>query len=221
MAPNDPLARSVVGLLDMKSNEMCAATLLSNRLAITAAHCFVQDKLNSRLLFGIDLNQKGLIEREVSSIRVCPGFVPNNQKDSNCDVALLEFEGGLPEGYRPMELLWESAPLVPNRYLTVVGYGMNDTDAWLGEGVLRKAQVPIFNPNFSANEFLMDQRKGKGACHGDSGAAIIYQEEGEPPYLAGVVNRGHLDVRSKCNQYGVGLSVPAVYDWILSNLTEL
>lgn len=218
---DDVAARSVVILHNAKTNELCGATLISDRHVITAAHCLVQEPESLRIIFGRDLHKRGLEERSVSAFRICPTFDPLKRQMPNCDVAILRFEGGIPNGYQTAALLQDVSRLIPEEHLTVVGVGMSDTSYWTGEGVLRLAQVPIAVAQFSPNEFLLNQRSGQGGCHGDSGGGIFLEVPGEAPILAGVVNRPYLDSRSKCNAFGVGLSIPMLYDWISSNLAAL
>ena len=82
-----------------------------------------------------------------------------------------------------------------------------------GDGLLRKTTVTIADKNFAQSEILLDQTKGTGACHGDSGGPA-YISVDDSLYLWGVTSRGERDPKNDCSQYAVYTNVLYYRDWI-------
>lgn len=82
-----------------------------------------------------------------------------------------------------------------------------------GSGLLRKTSVTIEDNKFAQSEILLNQTKGTGACHGDSGGPAYITVNGQL-YLWGVTSRGERDPKNDCSQYAVYTSTLFYKDWI-------
>lgn len=99
-------AKHVVGLYDLSMGALCTASILSDSIAVTAAHCVASPASNLRVVFGNDFNSQSLIVRPVDSYKVSPLWAfRQGQEFNNGDIAVLRFSGGLPAGYSPIKFL--------------------------------------------------------------------------------------------------------------------
>ncbi len=226
---------------------ICTGSLLPGNLVLTAAHCidnlmvvvFSQDfdSAQSSQIFPVD---KTSVSNFWSSRR-------SADKDHG-DIALIHFQGTVPEGFSPVKLIGDASLLKNGNPVILAGYGVShvaetpidertypdliksvetgkvvcDDPKTLtncaqvdmtGAGLLRKTTVTIADKNFAQSEILLDQTKGTGACHGDSGGPAYISVDGSL-YLWGVTSRGERDPKNDCSQYAVYTNVLYYRDWI-------
>ena len=212
---NDFISRSVVALVSTsaKSQSLCTASLVAKDLAITAAHCVKNETRVTHsqltLVFGIDIRAANNTLRKVDRVEIPKEWKPTlNLNEDTSDVALLHFEGGLPAGYEISNLLPFNQTLTRGQDVVLAGYGINNARDNTGEGVLRKSYVSVQNPRYSPSEIQFDQRRGGGACHGDSGGPAYVMIEGHP-YLFGITSRG----AGECNQDAVYTLISSYAEW--------
>lgn len=214
----DSIARSVVALYDAESEDICSATLLTDSTILTAAHCVQNSPTQLRVLFGQHLTDRSFEKREITAVKVCDQYaVRADEEKDTCDIAVLSFGGPLPEGYAPALLIHHGHVPSVNETVTMVGFGMSDVTLKSGAGELRIVDAKIEDSGFSRSEFLVDQRSGRGGCHGDSGGPVFTAAG----VLIGVVNRGVNDPDGRCDVSMGVASVGYYADWISSALAEL
>ena len=126
------------------------------------------------------------------------------------DIAILEFEGGLPPGFKPAEILKDSSVLRFNTELFAIGYGISDTENDSGVGRLRTTTIKINNPNFLSGEFSVEQADS-GTCEGDSGGPV-FAKVGDKFFVAGITSHGINDIQ--CRGTTVFTSVPHHRVWV-------
>jgi secreted trypsin-like serine protease len=219
---HDFIAQSVVALVSASaaSESLCTASLVASDLAITAAHC-VRDQARAPraqmiLVFGNNIRATGNVIRTVDRAEVPSQWNPLSHGDDTSDVALLHFPGGLPNGYVVSDLLPFDYELVAGQTVILAGYGINDSSANSGEGVLRKTAVTVINPRYSASEVELDQSHGGGACHGDSGGPAYVVLNGHP-YLFGITSRGG----GACNEDVIYSQISSYADWFTSAVAAI
>ncbi len=143
------------------------------------------------------------------------------QGADNNDIAVVRFQGGLPEGYKVAPILADESVLTAGKSVTLAGYGLTEVvktkvdpktypdfekavkehvvqchyvsgDCFTlenkNENILKKTDVTVIAP-FGETEMDLDQTKGKGACHGDSGGPALVEVEGIQ-YVWGITSRG-------------------------------
>ncbi len=221
----DPVSKTVVGLLDKQRGTLCTASLLSNDVLITAAHCVHGSQpQNLRVMFGQNLKDTANTEAHMVARYIeNPDFASRMSENQNFgDLALVKFFSGFPraKGYRAANLLFNESGLTNGLTITVAGYGTAASGSSVGVGVLRKANVALKDVHWSAHEVLVDQTNGQGACHGDSGGPAYFEMNGQL-YLFGVTSRGINDPQDTCTQEGAFTNIMAYDIWLTNSLQIL
>ncbi len=129
------------------------------------------------------------------------------------DMLVLKFEGGLPAGYKPAQLLARTEQLTAGQEVVLAGYGWTDGVGRTGDDKLRKVNVSIDAPAHGTFEVIMNQQSGRGACHGDSGGPAFVIKAGVA-YAFGVTSRGHKDSADDCSQFAIYSNMVAASDWL-------
>lgn len=133
------LASIIVGVYDAKDNAICTGSLIAENAVMTAAHCSITKKQNLRIVFGLDIDMTMAIRepdvrqmaiRNVKSIIVNPGYNPNqtDKETDLSDIAIMIFDGGLPPGYKPAQMLTDKSLLQRGVNIRVAGYGVSEVN---------------------------------------------------------------------------------------------
>lgn len=238
---NEPFAKHIVGLYDAKIGAICTASILSENILVTAAHCVESEPAALRVVFGRDFDSKDLIVLGVESYQVSPVWAFRQMMEKNTgDIALVKFTGGLPPGYEPAVFLTDAKMLSNSQTVLLAGYGTSvvtptkdpRTGQIVGDhsesGKLRSVSTTIKNATFSVSEFSTESSKGKSACHGDSGGPAYVEIESEVSgvkskklVLAGVTSRSDGDAFDMCNVAAVYTSISFYATWIVDTSKRL
>ncbi len=219
VVPTEISAQSTVIIYDTVKKAVCTGSLIGNNLVLTAAHCLGQDPKKSYVVFTLNLSKATQqMARPVVGAIAHPLFaqVRGRRATDVGDIALIKYQGATPTGYRPVNVLPNSSILKNGLPTTVVGYGMSDSIRKTGVGILRQVSTTISNARFSQTELQLEQRTGRGACHGDSGGPAFIVSNGVY-YLWGVTSRGDQDLKDQCNTFSVYTNVLAYMKWIQDN----
>lgn len=213
MQANNPLSKNIVAVYDTVKKGLCTGSLLGNNLVLTAAHCIGDQPQQMVVAFGLDLEKKP-VGRKVDAAVVFPGYAQRKdaEKDTG-DIALIHFQGTLPEGYAAATLLSDARALRNGANVLLAGYGITNGVTKVGSGVLRSVVVKIADARFAQSEILMDQTQGRGACHGDSGGPA-YAAIGSQSFLFGITSRGIRDPQDRCDQYAAYTNALYFKSWI-------
>jgi secreted trypsin-like serine protease len=217
----DTIAASTVAL--RAGGALCTASLVANDLAITAAHCVTGGVSVSqmRIVFGASTSAPIAVARVTGAVTTrIWGTVEDEDAPDHGDIAMVRFSGGLPAGFRPARILWDTSVLQDGGTATLAGYGITRTHPHTGSGRLRKVDVEIANATHGETEILFDQRDGRGACHGDSGGPAFAEVDGEL-LLFGVTNRGFDDDGDTCARFGVYTKIAAYREWVQAAVRAL
>jgi secreted trypsin-like serine protease len=213
--PADPIASTTVAVVNESHGDvaLCTGSIVAPDLVVTAGHCVGPDRAAMRLFFKTDLRQAGGKEVPVAGYVRPKGYGHMTSEEDMNDIALIRFEGGLPPGYRPAELLRDEALLKNGEKVTLAGFGVSNgrihgDGSSAGAGVLRKVDVTIAQAAYGRTEVVMDQTHGHGACHGDSGGPA-FLKRGREYLLFGVTSRGSSGGRDDCSGASIYTSILA------------
>ena len=208
-------AKSTVMLYDKAIGGTCSASIVSDKLLVTAAHCVRSNPLSLFVVFGTKAESTDIIIRRVVTTETTDVWASRQMMpENNGDMALVGFVGGLPAGYVPARMLGDATKLVTGMAVTLAGYGTSDGVANTGDGILRSVETTILDAKYTETEILMEQSKGKGACHGDSGGPAYVTVDGKR-LLIGVTSRGVNDALNHCDVASAYTSIAAYVPWIV------
>lgn len=211
-----PITKSIVAVYDRKSGSLCTGSLLEKNMVLTAAHC-IGDTENMIVVFGNNLmskTQKPKAVLKVDKAEVSKTWASQQNQDKNTgDIAVVHFIGEVPDGYGPAEFLPKPELLKKGTPVILAGYGISNGKRGDGSGILRVTNVLIADPKFSSTEVKLDQTKGHGACHGDSGGpAYVFVDS--KYYLWGVTSRGVDDPNNDCSKYSAYTNALLYKQWV-------
>jgi secreted trypsin-like serine protease len=224
--PGDVIASSTVMILDAKSGEnFCTGTLISKNLVLTAAHCTNSDPRSIKIGFAIEVPRPGIQvpARQVISGRVHPNWPKlTSETEKNWgDIAVLRFEGTVPEGYAPARVLSQKEAVQNGRVAVLAGFGDLNKMPLTSALRLMRADVVVSDANYSETEVLFEQFEGRGACHGDSGGPAFLPLAGRH-VVFGVTSRAATERGGlSCLEGSVYTNTSAVMDFIRQAASEL
>ncbi len=191
----------------IKGQRFCSGTLVGPQHVVTAAHCFKDQAQveDLRLGFGVEGQPEEAIR--VLSYRLHPKYVgiPSQvtarPQFSLHDVAILTFQGNVPEGVRATPMAKPSY-LTPGLAVHLAGYG-----AYASEDRQRR---PLTSAEIELDQIFPDYRElqlkrgeAKGACFGDSGGpTYLFGEGGSCLYLVGSTTGPGRSTKGTCESGG-------------------
>jgi secreted trypsin-like serine protease len=242
----DPIQSSTVLLIDFRKGAVCTASLLNSRWLLTAAHCVADASSTNDLIVGFTDSLDTLLKpQSVKRRRYVDSFIVNPRYASTTailekiqakasaehrdvgpeeldavkdwgDLALVHMSADAPTSARPAKLLAQASLLTKGAVVTLAGYGQIGSAETAPAGVLMRVDVTIQDALWGSTEVLMDQRSGKGACHGDSGGPAFVRS-GRDLLLFGVTSRGVGDRDVQCVNSAAYTNIIPYRQWIRSN----
>jgi secreted trypsin-like serine protease len=211
----EAFSKTIVSLMNVRKASLCTASIYSDSLLVTAAHCLNGSAARDlRVVFGKSMDSQDLVIRAADAFVVAPSWtLRQRQLTDTGDIALVHFRGGLAPGYKPAKILTDASALKIDQPVTLAGYGTSDGVSKTGDGRLRFVETMISNTTFSSTEVLVDQSHGKGACHGDSGGPAYVKIDGQL-YLWGITSRGVNDINDDCSVSSAYTVVPSYLKWL-------
>ena len=208
------IAATTVSLLDTRQGTLCTASILSDDVAVTAAHCIDGDPNDMQLSFGP--KSAGLETRPIVEMIASANWESHRHDEfNNGDIALVKFFGGLPKGILPVTLMKMNHHLRDGEIVTLAGFGITNGSG-SGAGKLRSVEVKIAKAQYSQTEVSIDQTKRKGACHGDSGGPAFIQDNNGGLQIWGITSRGINDPSNLCIGESVYTRIQPYARWINS-----
>lgn len=242
----EDFAKTVVALYNVREGFICTASILSNDILLTAAHCVSGAASDTLVIFDKEamgtlkavlqpivdkrggLDEEGLNEipatapiRRATAYTVSPIWpVKQNDLLNTGDIALVKFKGGLAPGFERAALLTSTEALANGQPVILSGYGTSDGVKGTGSGLLRFVETTIKQVDYTKTEILIEQSLGKGACHGDSGGPAYTVINGKK-YVIGVTSRGVDDLKNDCSVSAAYTGVSFYAKWIVAAVKAL
>jgi secreted trypsin-like serine protease len=227
--------------LDETIKYVCGASLLSNKVVISAAHCIKPFSVNQIILYigAYDISNKTNNDYEVrkpSELIVHPDYSTNKKKETaDADIGLLIMQKPVQFNsfIRPI-CLWPSQLInedVVDQTGIIVGWGRSNDNAFstatplsielpiVSDGTCLREDISYFYIT-SNRTFCVGEKNRKGLCHGDSGSGF-FMKRNDKWLLRGIVSTGIADPgHLTCNleKYVVMSDVVKYQDWIMSYL---
>jgi hypothetical protein len=149
-------------------------------------------------------------QRTASRFLLHEGYQDIKDRDDRNDLALVFFEGGLPAGMQPALLPFNQPSLSAKESLWVAGFGHSNL------GQLRKISLSLWQFSKGRTLFWLNQVKGQGACHGDSGGPAYLPRNGHL-YVVGVTSYGYT---TSCEQFSIYTHLEPYLPWLQTYLPK-
>jgi secreted trypsin-like serine protease len=207
---------------------LCSGSVIAEDAILTAAHCVDQIAQPSdvTVIYGDQsiTADEVIIHENYSTAAPHIRFTEGDYyRFSSADIALLKFDEMIPLP----TLKIGPTPDVRGELMTVVGYGNNEQ---MSSGIRRNGQVEFIatSPTYLSDKSTEDTQEGsilidpgptnQTVCGGDSGGALIYQDQLVGVTSGGVINygTGNQCVLSRNANF---ISAPAYLSWVASHVT--
>ena len=190
----------------------CTGVVVARDAVLTAGHCATRPQ-DLRILPGAG----GDALLEVSQVAVHPGYRPNAPKtrERSIDLALLRMAAPLPSALRPTQI--DFAPRIDvGLPFRIAGFGLGREGDERSAGKLREGTLVARAPLSSILLWATDpQKRGFGACTGDSGGPI-FSDDGQRLVAITVWSTG--EGRKACGAVTQGALLAPQRGWIESVL---
>uniref|UniRef100_A0A182Q8F5 Peptidase S1 domain-containing protein n=1 Tax=Anopheles farauti TaxID=69004 RepID=A0A182Q8F5_9DIPT len=219
-------------------NYLCGGTIIDQNMILTTATCMNLFK-GKRALVHVGLTRIGQAnnraqQHEALDLIVHPRYSTNSV---DYDIALIRLATDITyTDYIQPVCLWkedDDQQTIVNKLGTVIGFGFDETDQ-ISE-TLREARIPVvsalecleknqgdFASRLTTRMFCAGYRNGTGACNGDNGGGLFFNE-GDTWYIRGIASfTKPRDDSNVCdsNDYTVYVDVAKYLKWIKQYLRD-
>jgi hypothetical protein len=216
--PSEDVAKSIVALVAQAADgeALCTGSILTKDTILTAAHCVDHEPARLMIVFSTDVRAARPEQmRRASAFAQHPRWHAPSGADGRGDLALIHFEGGLPQGYQPVRVAPKNWRFQKGEETLAVGYGVNSGLRAAGSGRLRETWTTMLG--FASNTEIVTDGAKSSVCFGDSGGPAFIQREGalvQWGIASAVMNRA-------CDKASIHTNIAPYADWIKSTTLAL
>jgi secreted trypsin-like serine protease len=209
VSPNEAILKTSV-MINFKSYTSgaeiyCSGTVVAANYVLTAAHCF-----ENREVLSIESSTGA--KATALRFELHPKY-NHSQEYDRYDIALVEFIPN--ENFKNIAQLAQSVPKT-DEAVKIAGFGRTHIEDE-SQKVLNRITLKMASSQFTPSEAIINEDLTHGACFGDSGGPA-YTLNGKNVVLWGVDSRTPRASQVRCGKFEIYTKVPAVLDWIQSNL---
>ena len=137
VAEGSELHKSIVGIYDIKKGALCTGSLIRDNVVMTAAHCIGKVASDHLIFFATDLETTfklaktdkeafvKITRRAVKTVQHSEWGKNHAEGEAEGDIALIQFNGKAPEGFKPATMLLDSSALKSGTSVVLAGYGVD------------------------------------------------------------------------------------------------
>lgn len=157
----------------------------------------------------------------------------SNGSNTDYDIAMVHFQGGLPAGYTPVKLAKSANVVQPGTKMHMIGYGLSKVDSKMAvingqatfipvpdqttPGQLRESEVAIDRYDLKTGMIFTDGRS-TSVCSGDSGGPAFVMDASGNPVQVGIAEAV---ATAYCNSVAMHTAVFPFLDWIEKTAADL
>lgn len=214
---DDGAARSTVALLNQVGGHqiICTGSFIAKDTVLTAAHCVDQGTSKMVIIFSNRIARATSSEIRKATASVQHPRWKSPDSEGRGDLAVVHFEGSLPEGARIASLASSRLSLQEGEDVLFLGYGVTGKLANPGDGILR-ATTSTIQAQISPTEIVTDARSSS-ICFGDSGGPAFVRQ-GKRLVQWGVASAV---LNKACNEASVHTDVSSYRAWIQSASAQM
>lgn len=194
----------------------CSGSLIGKNTIVTAGHCLDYQGVGAYVIFGLKQDSADVQGRKIVKAAFhekYDGNFPESARDV-FDIGVAQFEGELPNGFNPVEILTDDSILKNGAEILLAGFGVTNGYTQAGAGTLRYTSVKIQDEAYGKTEVQTDEKKN-GSCNGDSGGPGLVSFNGKY-YVWGTTSRGD----AACVNNGIYTKVTSYKQWIDAKISE-
>jgi secreted trypsin-like serine protease len=236
--------RETEGADGQKAGSICTGTLVAEDMILTAAHCAPRKTDGKSFMFigfGNNIDDSFTAKRK-TPIGLVAEYRVNTQWDETTtsllnspnDLAILRFEGTLPEGFKIRPLPSEDYKIDSKGTIEMIGFGLT-VEKGNDSGILRHTEVPatkvaegVYIPKYKQyvpvpGTIIMNQQE-TGVCSGDSGGPLFAKVNGTVTMVgvtSMVADMSENEVKRACHGISVFVDLRAQLKWVQDTMAEL
>ncbi|HWK95277.1 MAG TPA: S1 family peptidase [Pseudolabrys sp.] len=226
------LTRYIVAITynnDEGAFKACTGGIIGPQIVVTAAHCVPKDISSMRVVINdTQFQDDAIAVLPVAAARIHPLYEQSKRDFDNAyDLAVIKTRGPLPGRSLHLQVAGRNFPIEQIPTVYVIGYGVTGFDKKgqpINNGLLYSAVVERLGGEDDDKFIRLDQKKGTGACIGDSGGPMVVENAGGYIIMgvaSTVFNEADSSRKSLCSGKSTFISAAYFRHWIRKQAFEL